>query len=184
MSATLHLRWKRQKSGGFRAEYELALPLKKLDIRRKKPFAECDEIRRFEFTGVTKTAKHRQPNRQVPFERGSEIGLNVKEARLELRWERTPDDLEWPWMCHYELVMPLSDGRVMRAKLGGTRRGGDDRVPIDPRDGTVETPFRDGAHARWDGATLGLKAWAVCGDTKTEVNSETRQVAEDMAVKQ
>lgn len=29
---------------------------------------------------------------------------------------------------------------------------------------TVDTPFRDGAHAKWDAERLGLPAYAVCGD--------------------
>lgn len=171
MNPMLHLRWKRKRRGGFNAEFALALPLQEYDIRRPEGKEKGRFIGRFPLEGVVKTARHRQPNRRVPFASGDKIGLDVKNSRLELRWERIHDDREYSWLCHYELIVQMTDGRTMRAKLGGTRRSGNDRTPIYP-DGSVETPFRDGAHAQWDSKALGVKAWAICGESKTEVKNK------------
>src|SRR5262245_38298431 len=82
--------------------------------------------------------------------------------RLQLRWEKVA---EGEWKCNYELVIklgkldirnpqdykratekliPLSSGTMVQSTRG----------PVWP-DGTVDTPFRDGAHARWDAEQLG-----------------------------
>lgn len=179
--AVIELKWKRRKNGSYLAVYMLAYALPDLDIRRKGPL-HVREVKRFPFEGVEKTSVNVQPNRRVPFKQADQLGLNVKSAHLELRWERQLDDLEWPWICHYELHVPLADGRVLKAKMGGTRRGGDAREPIN-HDGTVETPFRDGAHARWDSERLGLLAVAICGSVTTEINQETRPVMQGASAK-
>jgi hypothetical protein len=170
MSANLHLRWKRKRGGGYRAVFELAIPLREYDCRREPGSLTGKRIRRSVFEGVTKTAKHRQPNRRIPFSRGKEIGLDIERAYLELRWEEKHED-GYDWFCHYELIVPTTDGRIMRTALGGTRRGSS-KPPI--WEGEVDTPFRDGSHAIWDGETLGLKAWAVYGETRTEVKSKAK----------
>lgn len=99
--------------------------------------------------------------------------------RLQLRWVvADPDEGPWFaderfWECHYELVLPLDHGDIRReiwkdgeqvgerselvvAIKQPTRRGGS-RDPCVLGDGTLyaDTPFRDGAHARWDAALLG-----------------------------
>lgn len=95
--------------------------------------------------------------------------------RLELRW-RPNDDAEWPLYCAYSLVLPLGeydirreneDGTPVRnehaVEIGGTRSSG--RMERCIRDGHIDTPFRDGAHAKWDRAHLGWPpVYAVAGD--------------------
>lgn len=94
--------------------------------------------------------------------------------RLQLRWAPSTRRREYPWECHYELVLPLrehdirrevfdDDGEVVRKvsevvvpmKEPSLRSG--DRVPCQEQDGTCiyDAPYRDGAHAQWDAAALG-----------------------------
>lgn len=172
MGPTIHLRWKRKRHGGYRAEFELGLPLPEYDIRREPGPLTGPKIRRSLFNGVTKTSRHRQPNRRLPFSDGEKLGLDIRRAWIELRWEEKHED-GYDWYCHYELIVPLLDGRTMRTALGGTKRGGE-KPPI-WEEGVVDTPFRDGVHAKWDSRALGLKAWAVYGAARTEVKPAERK---------
>lgn len=70
--------------------------------------------------------------------------------------------------------MPLVAGGVLRTALGGTRRGGDGEPVY--QDGKIDTPFRDGAHAQWDGEALGLKVFAVYGAQRMEVTPKATKV--------
>lgn len=94
--------------------------------------------------------------------------------RLQLR--RAPStDARWQWMCHYELVLPL-DKFDIRAEQEGPRGGrrpklkelvipmkpptcrGSAQVPCQAWPGGepfYDPPYRDGAHAMWDAASLG-----------------------------
>lgn len=98
--------------------------------------------------------------------------------RLEFEWVKTGET--WHKRdCIYSLVLPLGeydirrengDGEKVRneikAELGRTSvTGGKDGPPI-WKDGTVESPFRDGAHAKFDNEALGghLPIVSVCGD--------------------
>lgn len=91
--------------------------------------------------------------------------------------------------CMYWLVLELKpediraegeDGtlgvsRERYIPMGETQSSGSDRRPV--WDGKVSTPFRDGAHARWDAISLGLPdlpIYARCGDDVTliEKNKE------------
>jgi len=100
--------------------------------------------------------------------------------RLELRWVKTGET----WYvreCIYELVMPLRNWDVrrecgakqpkfdcLRIEMGRTYvDGGNGKSPV--CDGVVDAPFRDGAHARWDGEVLGLQVWATCGECRTKL---------------
>jgi len=102
---------------------------------------------------------------------------NIPCPRLEFRWTKTGED----WLkriCTYSLVIPLSKYDMRREDEDGIRvseefaleigstqvDGGDGSVPID--NGEVDTPFRDGAHARWDRKALGghIPIVAVCGN--------------------
>jgi hypothetical protein len=116
-----------------------------------------------------------------------------KSPRLQLRWEAGKaensgyfargDDV---WRCHYELVLPLSEGDIRReiwedgeevgsrqelivAVKGHSLRGMNGTTPcIDRHDGDklyFDPPFRDGAHAKWDAALLGgLPIYCVAPD--------------------
>lgn len=104
--------------------------------------------------------------------------------RLEFYWVRTGKT----WYnreCIYSLVLPLGghdtrrqdeNGRCIRTELkleiGSTYvSGGDGNPPIDAN-GLVDTPFRDGAHAKWDREAIGadLPIVAVCGDVFSTCN--------------
>lgn len=95
--------------------------------------------------------------------------------RLEITWARSTEP-GYDWLATYELVLPVRATDIrdeehrrgfLRIPMGATRRGGS-QEPID-KDGNVETPFRDGCHIRWDAAVLGLEAWAVYGDRRTQI---------------
>lgn len=104
--------------------------------------------------------------------------------RLQLRWEggepgetfQTRDGpvTEREWRCVYELVMPLREHDIRREvwkdgeEVGrqaelvikmseGFTRVRTTRTPCKGDDGRhfADTPYRDGAHARWDAAQLG-----------------------------
>lgn len=98
--------------------------------------------------------------------------------RLEFEWIKTGES----WAnreCIYSLVLPLGEYDIRRedgegnkvrsetkAQLGRTKvTGGKDTPPI-WEDGTVDTPFRDGAHAKFDNKALGghLPIVSICGD--------------------
>lgn len=95
--------------------------------------------------------------------------------RLQLRWARNPDaSCRFGWLCHYELVLPLGEHDIRRevydddGELSGkveelvvamkepTRRDAD-CVPCTAMRGEryADSPYRDGAHAKWDATALG-----------------------------
>lgn len=102
--------------------------------------------------------------------------------RLQLRWERYEGDvgragifaMGEQWACHYELVLPLREHDIRReiyedgeqvgerselvVPLKGPSIRGSVRAPCD-FDGNGghdwDTPYRDGAHAKWDALALG-----------------------------
>ncbi len=98
--------------------------------------------------------------------------------RLEFRWLMTGDS--WSEReCVYSLVIPLREFDIRREnedgesvftekfiEIGRTDVRGYRAGPPIYEDGTIYTPFRDGAHARFDNEALGghLPIVAVCGD--------------------
>lgn len=109
--------------------------------------------------------------------------LGLPTPRLQFRWEKMKKPKDgYNWFCYYELVIGLETADIrnpyemkkpgeLALRLGGTRVGSD-RGPIWP-DGTVNTPFRDGAHAHWDGKQLGNPpVYAICGDVVMDVLAE------------
>lgn len=94
--------------------------------------------------------------------------------RLELRWGKVGPTWE-NRECSYNLVIPLGpydcrredrEGRSVRTcqtvELGKTVVTGG-RSPLYDAEEAIDTPFRDGAHAKWDSAALGgLPIYAVC----------------------
>lgn len=161
MEAKIRTTWKRRRGPGYRAAVSLILPLTKGDIRRGR-----HDIRSFDFKGTEIASTTKPKNRLVPFDQAQELGLDVKNARLQLSWERQPEDKEWPWLCKYELIVPLTAGGEIRTSLGGTRVGST-RPTMVYEDGKIDTPFRDGAHARWDSEALGNLPVIVACDGKT-----------------
>ena len=112
--------------------------------------------------------------------------------RLELRWERISESDEigqYNWRCVYSLVIPLGEHDIRSTDVEGKPREkaleiGVTRSNISNgyspvRDGKVDTPFRDGAHAQWDNESLGghLPIVAVCGDVTTVVEYKSRRAS-------
>jgi hypothetical protein len=97
-------------------------------------------------------------------------------AHLEITWKAEEDDAGNNWLAVYELVMPVQKNDIrdkgdgfMRLEIGKTKvRVGAKEFPIN-KEGDVETPFRDGCHAKWDAETLAVEAWAVYGNRKTRI---------------
>ena len=98
--------------------------------------------------------------------------------RLELRW--TQEDDPEHWLCRYRLVFPCADLReateqgwtlVELVELGATRCTRT-QEPIDPH-GTVDTPWRDGAHCRRYAAVLHIPAYAVYGEHVTRLEPDS-----------
>ena len=104
--------------------------------------------------------------------------------RLEFNWVKTGHD----WRkreCIYYLVLPLGEYDVRRedkegnkvrdenyVELGRTSINGGRSTPPIFEDGKVETPFRDGVHAKWDSAVLGnLPVFSVCGDVVSQIGN-------------
>lgn len=117
--------------------------------------------------------------------------------RLQLRWERGNKDPSDPeagkepdrnvFVCFYELVMPLRELDIRRENEEGKDVKSVLRLPISVsascggrdtrinRDGNVDTPYRDGSHARWDSLVLRLPIYA----TYVGVSSEVKRASED-----
>lgn len=96
--------------------------------------------------------------------------------RMQLRWKESKDT-GYQWECHYELVILLDEydvrrevyknGRELKRKLPrelvipmktpSLRNSSNPHPPCTAMDGTryADTPFRDGAHAKWDAIQLG-----------------------------
>jgi hypothetical protein len=94
--------------------------------------------------------------------------------RIQLRWEASDERHGYQWKCHYELVIQLGeydirrevykDGMQLRKKLPRELLipikepswRGSSQTPCGQGDHRyADTPYRDGAHAMWDGIQLG-----------------------------
>ncbi len=81
--------------------------------------------------------------------------------RLQLTWIATPDE-ENPYYVSYDLILPVDEDDcrkvegldVITSNLGLTGVGMYSRTP-QWEDGTLDTPYRDGSHIRWDSEVLG-----------------------------
>jgi hypothetical protein len=108
--------------------------------------------------------------------------------RLELRWRdaKEPGDFGNYWECDYVLVLHkrhkgdircdskrgLAGRKDVEIVMNTTKRSGSG--PICRFTGNVDTPYRDGAHAKWDAAALGgLPVFATYGNHATDVSKQT-----------
>ena len=101
------------------------------------------------------------------------MAAEMKSPRLQLRWQKS--EVHGEYLCHYELVLPLRESDIRREvyddageEIGKrselvipikepTRRTGN-HVPCRSLSGEgpyYDTPYRDGAHAKWDAEHLG-----------------------------
>jgi hypothetical protein len=93
-------------------------------------------------------------------------------AHLRLRWEHGRDNIA-EWICHYELVIPLTPDDIRRGDSNNdsliitmgepTKRVGYN-APC--HDGKWDTPYRSGAHAEWDSIALKLPVYVMDLDGK------------------
>lgn len=73
------------------------------------------------------------------------------------------------WVCMYRMLIPINDcrGRLIRVPLGETKvtPGDPTWTPLrGPDEGMIlNTPFRDGAHIRWDARKLFMGAYVIYG---------------------
>lgn len=108
--------------------------------------------------------------------------------RLEFEWvpsEQCGWETKW---CIYWLVLELGhvdiraegeDGKLgvlleRYIPMGETKITGSDKRPV--WNGKVETPFRDGAHAKWDRIAIGLpnlQTFARCEEDVTLIENES-----------
>lgn len=103
------------------------------------------------------------------------LGQPLPAPRLQLRWALAePNNRQYKWACHYELVIPLDEYDIRREEYDDegnctkgpresviamkppTLRGGGG-TPCTAQDGTryYDAPYRDGAHAQWDAKSIG-----------------------------
>lgn len=84
------------------------------------------------------------------------------------------------WLCLYRMLIPISDcrGKLIRVPLGETKvtPGDPEWNPLrGPDDGMLlNTPFRDGAHIRWDARKLSMAAYVIYGkvcDVVRDINT-------------
>lgn len=112
--------------------------------------------------------------------------MNPKELplpRLQLTWKQT-DAREWN--CSYDFLIPISGGDIRNDGPEGEVNGGPGFVAAHigdttctrsrhPFDGSaLDTPFRDGAHAMWDSARLGVPAFVVCDERAQFIEPKAR----------
>lgn len=135
-----------------------------------------------------KTQKDQNAQDEARREAGlrSTDGLGLPTPRLQFTW--LPLNDTWTAKeCLYTLVLPLrkldirsedengkSVKREFHCRIGMTTSTGGRRPVFDER---VDTPFRDGAHARWDSEVLGgLPIYAVCEDAATRLGSPNEKL--------
>ena len=89
--------------------------------------------------------------------------------RLQLRWTKSTTRPGFNWECPYELVIPLDEWDIRRENRA--RKGPrwvaiamktptlreSTSVPCTAPDGSryFDSPYRDGAHAKWDSVHIG-----------------------------
>jgi hypothetical protein len=103
----------------------------------------------------------------VPF------GLPV--PRLEMVWEQT-DERRQEWHAYYRLVYKHLLDDIILVPLGQTRVGGHMDTPVNS-DGSIQIPFRDGAHIDHDAEQLSLRAFVRYEDHICEIEPGTRPIS-------
>ncbi len=134
--------------------------------------AEIERMRE-EVQAAERTVAQSEAGWSLPVRFPDEQTLPV--PRLQMTFE-TDDDRWYEWTVSYRLVHRHFLGHVIGVALGSTTvRGGNGGPPI--RDGKLDLPFRDGVHMGHDARSLGLRAFAVCGDHVEEIPTEPAVVA-------
>lgn len=89
--------------------------------------------------------------------------MNLPAPRLQLRWRKPTtkeknrkSHLGCDLTCVYELIIPLGEGDIRRRKKKAEMALEIGRTFVGTTcDNPDYSPFRDGAHAQWDGLALG-----------------------------
>lgn len=83
--------------------------------------------------------------------------------RLQIKCVNISGDYtETEWK--YELVYRHFTNEISYVSMGNTKREtGKTEIPLN-EDGTLDLPFRDGAHIKHDAIQMNLPAFAICGD--------------------
>lgn len=102
-----------------------------------------------------------------------------------IQFEHIPSTEGWsPSWCAYWLVLPLNEFDIRREEddnkpydewfipMGETKSTGRSQAPV--YNGVVDTPFRNGAHARFDRESLGVKLpiYATCETFSTLIEEK------------
>lgn len=99
--------------------------------------------------------------------------------RLEVRWQNSLDS-GYEVEASYSLVYRHLLGHVVFVPLGVTRRNGSVGSLVNT-DGSIDLPFRDGAHLRSDMAQLHLRGFGIYADTVHEYQPCSRCGSLDVA---
>ena len=112
-------------------------------------------------------SKNKEQRQQKAGSSGGQVDAGVMPCpRIELKWFKTGDT--WREDKDGNVVHNENYIEVNRTRVTGGRQ-----TPPIWEDGEVETPFRDGAHAKWDsGALGGIPVFSVCGDAVSQMNVE------------
>lgn len=97
------------------------------------------------------------------YEPGTEPNPDLPVPRLEIRWTSVKDETA----AIYSLVYRHLCGQVVFAPLGMTRTSASLNLLVN-RNGSISTPFRDGAHFTNEMCQLGLRGFVICGDSVHE----------------
>lgn len=113
------------------------------------------------------------------------VETKLPTPRFEFVWEKEGDDW-FKSICTYNLVLPFRDCDCRREtedgmlqenviELGVTKVTGGTGEPPIYMGTNVETPYRDGSHARWDCHALGgdIPIFAICEGTVCTVDKDT-----------
>ena len=129
----------------------------------------------------------RSKNMATVYRPRSEAFAELPSPRLQFVWMFNPDD-GMEYACRYELVFALRDGdgrgnyhepSECVITLGITRRGGacpwENQIDLEH-----ETPFRDGAHARWDSEIFGgLPVYVIAPDGRAVESAKHQELLND-----
>jgi len=97
-----------------------------------------------------------------------DIPLGLPVPRLEIVWDHEEGSMEWT--ARYRLVYGHLLDDIVLVPLGQTKVSGRMREPVDA-DGTIDLPFRDGAHLHHDCEHLNLRAFVRYGSHVCEIEA-------------
>jgi hypothetical protein len=100
---------------------------------------------------------------------GLDQEMEALSEEMSVKMGMTFNGKTYLWKCEYYLNLPLREtdcryrkknGFRHKATLGGTKVSSS-RSSMIYEDGTINTPFRDGAHIQWDAELLKLPMYVI-----------------------